>query len=633
MRTKRLLAVLLIFTYMLSTFSLPVGAEGGEGELRLAPSRGSKEGGEEITITCLSSVEFEDKDDVNVWFGEIRATVNKIVSKNSLEVITPPQAVGEVVVTLEHKGVKVGTGKFSYLHPPLITDVDPLHGPVDGGTPVIITGAFFIPGEENQGDGEWSWTKGDGGEAPVEVLFGNVKQEITKVKAGEIHLTTVGGEYGPVDITVVRKVKDGDGYVELRGRAKQRFTYTTEEILIPTIEKVSPNGGPSAGGNWVEIKGSSFASAFAEETDVEIPPTVMFGNAEALQVRLVDRTLLLAQVPENRAGGFVTVGVRNHNGGEAKMEEAYYYKPKSVVGLKGISPAVAPLGREIYVEVKGVHFPHHIDANSAGELWGFPAGSVIVEKPAIRLEIGEVAAGELEFKDTDTLIARAPSMEVESVVDVVLKVTTKVQMPGEKEARLIEEEARLEGAFSYKIDWEPPEIEALENVDMENRPVGPKEGGSTIRIIGRNFRDNMRVFFGSVEVEEYGALSVESDGKMVQEVTLPPSDSHGLVTVWVYNEDGTMGFLPRAFTYLTKQLILTGEIYPTEGPVTGGTQVEIWGQNLGKVHTVTFGGQRAEIVTQSAVKLVVKTPPYGEEDELTVDIVALDPSGSATLKK
>ena len=134
-------------------------------------------------------------------------------------------------------------------------------------------------------------------------------------------------------------------------------------------------------------------------------------------------------------------------------------------------------------------------------------------------------------------------MEVESVVDVVLKVTTKVQMPGEKEARLIEEEARLEGAFSYKIDWEPPEIEALENVDMENRPVGPKEGGSTIRIIGRNFRDNMRVFFGSVEVEEYGALSVESDGKMVQESLFHPVTA----MVWSilgYNEDGTMGFCP-----------------------------------------------------------------------------------------
>lgn len=101
-------------------------------------------------------------------------------------------------------------------------------------------------------------------------------------------------------------------------------------------------------------------------------------------------------------------------------------------------------------------------------------------------------------------------------------------------------------------------------------PHGPFTGGDRVLVTGKGFGADVRVFFGDVEVDP--ATRVLVDDTRVQ-VTAPPGAA-GAVDLSTQNGDdaSTLRTLAGAYTY--DAFFLS----PNEGPVSGGTRVDVIGQ-------------------------------------------------------
>ncbi len=120
--------------------------EGGGPEIFLViPATGPATGGTEVSISGQGFT-----DGATVDFGGEAATVTA-VSATSIQVTTPPHAVGAVDVTVSLVDGKKATfpGGFTYVEAgsgPTVTAVTPDSGPTGGGTSVTVTGANFADG-------------------------------------------------------------------------------------------------------------------------------------------------------------------------------------------------------------------------------------------------------------------------------------------------------------------------------------------------------------------------------------------------------------------------------------------------------------------------------------------------------
>ncbi|MBK9739978.1 MAG: IPT/TIG domain-containing protein [Actinobacteria bacterium] len=112
----------------------------------LSPSSGTKMGGQTVTVTGTN---FESG--ANVAFGGVTAPSVIFVSSVRLSVTTPayPSVVPAplVDVTVINPGGRVGVRTAGYTYrDPGVTSAAPNHGPLAGGTSVVVTGYFFAAG-------------------------------------------------------------------------------------------------------------------------------------------------------------------------------------------------------------------------------------------------------------------------------------------------------------------------------------------------------------------------------------------------------------------------------------------------------------------------------------------------------
>jgi hypothetical protein len=165
-------------------------------------------------------------------------------------------------------------------------------------------------------------------------------------------------------------------------------------------------------------------------------------------------------------------------------------------------------------------------------------------------------------------------------------------------------------------------------VDVEPNPVdvlpasGPTSGGTTVTIIGSNFRPGAQVSFGGLMALD---VNVINDGTIA--ATTPPN-SPGAANVLVVNADGTSAVIPRGFTFLPPTPTITS-VSPASGPPSStvtviGTGFDTHTQNL----DVQFNGADARIVgaTSSTITVVV---PYGAKSgTVTVSIFGVTATGA-----
>lgn len=164
---------------------------------------------------------------------------------------------------------------------PAVTGVTPAVGPIAGGNTVTISGVHLT--------------------GATAVSFGGNAAVIFPVSDTQVTATVPAGSAGTVDVRVT--TPNGTSVAS----SADFYTY----VFAPTVGAVSPNSGPTAGGNLVTITGSNFARA----------TSVAFGGVPAISFSVLGNTLIDAAVPPGAAG---TVDVAVTTPGGTNTANALY---------------------------------------------------------------------------------------------------------------------------------------------------------------------------------------------------------------------------------------------------------------------------------------------------------------------
>ncbi|MGX7760475.1 IPT/TIG domain-containing protein [Streptomyces angustmyceticus] len=244
-----------------------------------------------------------------VRFGSTPATSFTVVSDTQITAVAPA-GTGTVQVTVTGPGGTSNGVSFTYVavSAPVLTSVTPTSGPPAGGTTVTLTGTGLA--------------------TATAVRFGSTPATSFTV-VSDTHITAVApAGTGTVQVTVTNPGGTSNGI---------SYTYA----LAPTLSGISPNQGPTSGGNTVTLTGTNFTGT----------TTVTFGSTPAISFTVVSPTQITAVVPAATAGP-VAVTVTTP-GGSVTLPSAYFYVSTPV--LTAVAPPSGPLSGGNTVTLTGIH--------------------------------------------------------------------------------------------------------------------------------------------------------------------------------------------------------------------------------------------------------------------------------------
>jgi N-acetylneuraminic acid mutarotase len=252
---------------------------------------GPLRGGTEITITGSNFME-----GVVVTIGEKRVQQLDLFSPTELRLETPPGTAGPkpVRVTNPDGQEAMEEDGFSYNRAPRIISISPSAGPLEGGTPITITGERFIRG--------------------LDVLIGGTEADVEVALPTRITALTPPSDVGLKDVTV----RNPDGQ---RDTLEDAFTYNT----APVIVRVTPDNGRLAGGTRITIQGGGF------QPGAEVRISINQGAYRAASsVEVMSSSIITALTPPGQTGA-ENVLVLNPDVQIAVLPEGYTYNPMPVI--------------------------------------------------------------------------------------------------------------------------------------------------------------------------------------------------------------------------------------------------------------------------------------------------------------
>ena len=519
-----------------------------------------------------------------------------------------------------HLGVLIALFQIDGTAPDLQM-VTPAFGPVAGGTMVMLDGANFQSGATVTFDGI----------SATMVSFVSSMRLTARTPAHPA--------FGPVDVTVTNPDTQsstlGGGY--------------TYRLPTPTLTGVTPSTGTASGSRVITLSGTNFAAG----------ATVAFGGTAAMGVTVLSGTSIRATTPAGSPGP-VNVTVTNPDSQVATRTNGYTY---TLLTIDAIIPTVGSIhggapftltgsaiqqGCRVYFDttvgldinvvdsttITGIVPPHNagsvnlalkppdpgtisdvivggftyhtppsltsLDRSSGPEAGGTEVtltGSDFASGATV--SFGQLAATSVTFVSSTQLIAVTPSHDAGTVN---VAVTNPDLLSG-----------TLVGAFTFG---------AAPRVDRVNPSTGPIEGGTLVAVSGANFQPGALVQFGEASSS---AASVIDESNLI---ATSPAHVAGVVDLAVTNPDGQSATLAAAFNYGNVPPVLR-TLSPSSGPLSGGTQVTLSGDNFSPGATVSFGGANATNVTVSSATISATTPlhPAG-----MVDVVVTNSDGqSATM--
>ena len=414
----------------------------------VSPASGPTAGGTGVTITGTNFTGATAVD-----FGSVAASTFTVGSAGSITATAPAQAAGTVDVTVTTPGGTSATGtadKFTYDAAPTVTKVSPAAGPTAGGTSVTITGTHFVVGSSTVAFGS---TAGTG---------------VTCSSTTTCTATSPAEAAATVDVTVTTP-----GGTSATGTA-DKFTYDA----APTVTKVSPAAGPTAGGTSVTITGTHFVVGSS---------TVAFGSTAGKSVTCSSTTTCTATSPAE-AAATVDVTVTTP-GGTSATGTADKFTYDAAPTVTKVSPAAGPTAGGTSVTITGTHFV---------------VGSSTVA-------FGSTAGKSVTCSSTTTCTATSPA-EGAATVDVT--VTT----PGGTSA------TGTADKFTY---------DAAPKVTKVSPSSGSSAGGTKVTITGANFTGASTVAFGSA-----AGKSVSCSSSTTCTAT-SPAEAAGAVDITVTTAGGT----------------------------------------------------------------------------------------------
>ena len=274
------------------------------------PNFGSTSGGS--TIHIMGS---DFTPDSEVFFGPFLSPMVRFVSASELECITPQAEEGEVDVrVLNEFGVATLPSGFSYVSEIEISGLEPAESPTDGGVPITIRGAGFLP-ESNV-----SFQGRDAIDCIVE-------------NESLISALTPPGVAGPADLRITNS----------------RGTLLIQEALFYyepiQINQVFPNGGSVEGGQTVEITGRGFG------TEVQ----VLFGERSALVVNQ-EPNLISVLTPTHSPGPQDITVIGNHGGYTLPDGYTYYEVIPPELHITEVYPSSGPTSGGTDIVILGTGF-------------------------------------------------------------------------------------------------------------------------------------------------------------------------------------------------------------------------------------------------------------------------------------
>lgn len=234
---------------------------------------GDDDGGQEITITGNNFVSAP----TSVMIGTAACTPITFDSTTQIRCTsganTTTDTALDVVVTNPDGQVGTGTGLFTYLDPPAITNVSPTGGINTGGEDITITGSNFTN--------------------DATVTVGGSTCPVTS-RTGETTIVCTSPVFGTPTQTHNVVVQNRDGQTATAAGAWQ-------SQVKPTISSISPDNGDESGGTSVTITGTNF----------EAGAVVLFGASSQPIDSITGTTSLTVTAPSGTANEVVNVVVRN----------------------------------------------------------------------------------------------------------------------------------------------------------------------------------------------------------------------------------------------------------------------------------------------------------------------------------
>ncbi|MFE7745986.1 beta strand repeat-containing protein [Nocardia sp. NPDC057455] len=358
------------------------------------PSSGPAAGGTTVTLTGTNLTGA-----TAVTFGATPASSFTVNSATQITAVAPPGA-GTVQVTATTPGGTSNGVSYTYTPVPALTSAVPGSGPAAGGTTVTLTGT--------------------GLSTATAVRFGTTAAAFTVNSSTQITAIAPPGT-GTVAVTVITPGGTSNGVP---------YTYAA----VPTLTGVSPNQGPTSGGNTVTLTGTGLTGA----------TTVTFGATPATSFAVVSATQITAVVPPGFAGA-VNITVTTP-GGATTLPSSYFYL--TIPTLTGVSPSSGPLAGGNTVTLTGAHF-----------------------LGATTVRFGATAASAFTVVSDTQITATAPPGTGTLAVTVITPAGTS-------------------NGVSYTY-LPTPTITSL------NPNQGPTTGGNSVTITGTNLAQTTTVLFGA----------------------------------------------------------------------------------------------------------------------------------------
>ena len=284
-------------------------------------------------------------------FGEV-AVPARLLSAGQLECTSPrPAAPGYVALEVSTNGRDFSASgvHFEYLRPVALRALEPVRGPVGGGTFVNVTGSGFSARSAQLG---YVWCR-----------FNTSAVAAAWARATEVHCIAPAHAPG---VTVVALTLNEQQHTS--GGA--RFEYE-----VGAAHSVHPSSGPLAGGTLVEVRGARIALPDGRGLFCQ------FGGAEAVAATHSSRELVRCVAPPSARGAVGAVALRLVNN-DAVYGAAVAYTYRALVEVRRVHPVLG--------------------LRTGGTLVTL-YGSGLVGAPSARCRFGEVAvparllsAGQLE---------------------------------------------------------------------------------------------------------------------------------------------------------------------------------------------------------------------------------------------
>ena len=536
--------------------------------LNLSPDSGPTTGSQTVSINGQNFV--AGNTSVNIGGTVVPASAVTVVSPTALSFSTPAHAAGPVEVTVTTDG---GTSspalQYTYVtgpvtpQPPTALGLSPDHGPVAGGQIVTVSGSGFVAGQTT--------VNVDGASVPAIVT-----------STTSLTYPTPAHPAGAADVTVT--TPNGTSSPALQ------YTYETGPITPepPVALTLSPDNGPTTGGQSVAISGSGFV---AGQTSVTIGGITV----PAAAVSVVSPTGLTFTTPAHAAGP-VGVTVTTPNGTSSPALQYTYetgpITPQPPTAL-GLSPTTGPVSGGQTVTVNGSGFIAGQTSVTIGGT-GVPAANVsVTSATSLSFPTPAHAAGPVDVTVTTPNGTSSPALQ-----------------------------------YTYETGPITPEPPVVYTIAPNS---GPTAGGQTVAITGNGFVDGATsVTIGGVTVPA-GQVSVISPTA----ISFPtPAHVAGAVDVTVTTPNGTSSPALQ-YTYVsgpvTPQPPVALQLNPTSGPVTGGQTVAVTG--IGFVPgqtTISIGGvvvPAAGVAVSSPTALTFTTPAHAAGP---VDVTVTTPNGTSS---